>query len=173
MKKAFSGRFCRLVKIDYRDAGTAELHMLVGIMSDSRHGGQILADKCTEYSGSCAVKDTYTIHADQYSVVDEISDRLQRFVSTHSADVDILFEIQFLFIHLVMRLAADKRAFSNSFRLLNGVATFKPVKFYGRLDTSESDSRVFTIDFHHLSDTGLPFDFYIVANCDRSDFRCG
>ena len=67
----------------YCDSGTSELHMLVGIMADTRYGGQILADECTKDSCSCSVKNTYTVHADQYSIVNKISDCLQRFVSTH------------------------------------------------------------------------------------------
>ena len=53
-----------LVKIDYCDSGTAKLYMFVGIVADSRYGSQIVADKCTKYSRSCAVKDTYTVHTD-------------------------------------------------------------------------------------------------------------
>ena len=39
--------------------------MLVCIMTDARYGGQVLADECTEYSGSCSVKDTNAVHADK------------------------------------------------------------------------------------------------------------
>ena len=84
---------------------------------------------------------------------------------------DVLFEAKFLFVHLVMCLAADKGAFCNPFRLGRMIGTFQTVYFYGRFYASKSNSRIFTTDFHHLADACLSFDFYIFSYCNRHYFR--
>ena len=117
------------------------------------------------------MKNTYTVHADQYSIVNKISDCLQRFVSAHPAHIDILFETKFLFVHLVMCLAADKGTFGHAFRLGGRVGAFETVQLNGCLDTSEGDDCILATDFHYLPDAGLTFNFYIFANGDRSHFR--
>ena len=140
-------------------------------MTDARYGGQVLADECTEYSGSCSVKNTYTVHANKDGIVYEISDSLQSLVTTHPPYINILLEIKLLLVHLVMCLTADKRTFGYSFRLGGGVASLQTIQFHRGFNASESDGCIFTIDFHDLSDACLSLDLYVLANSDRYYFR--
>ena len=96
---------------------------------------------------------------------------MQRFVSAHPTHIDILFETKFLFVHLVMCLAADKGTFGYAFRLGGRVGAFETVQLDGCLDTSEGDDCILATDFHYLPDAGLAFNFHIFANGDRSHFR--
>ena len=91
----------------------------VSIMADPRYGREVLADKRTEYSRTCSVKNAHAVHAYQYSIVDKVGDCLQCFIATHTPHIDILFETEFLFVHLIMCLAADKCTLGNPFRLLD------------------------------------------------------
>ena len=65
----------------------------------------------------------------QDSVVDKVSDCLYGFVSSHTSDVDVLFEIQAFFVHLVLRFATYKSRFCYRIVGLGGFRTFQTLAF--------------------------------------------
>ena len=81
------------MELYYRDAGAAELYVLVATACHGRVGLQVLADEGAQDAIACAMQDTYARHAEQYGIVDVVGDSLQRLLATHATHVDVLLEV--------------------------------------------------------------------------------
>ena len=80
-------------------------------MGYSRYGSQVLPDEGAQNTCTRTVQDAYAADSYQDSIIDEIGDCLYGFVSAHTSDIDVLLEIQFLFVHPVLGFAANKSCF--------------------------------------------------------------
>lgn len=69
---------------------------------------EILAYKCAKNTCSGSMQDTYTAYPDKYGIINEISYGLNGFVTSHASHIDILLEVQLLFVHAILRFTADK-----------------------------------------------------------------
>ena len=103
---SFSGAFF-LLKIYNRDAGTAELNMLIGIMCHIRNAAQVLADELSEDSVALAMENSNSWHTYQDGIVNEILNGIQCLIATHTSYIQILMEIGLVGINCLAGLLAD------------------------------------------------------------------
>ena len=85
-----------LLKINYRNAGTAELNMLIGIMRHIWNAAQVLPDELSENSVALAMKNSNSWHTYQDGIVNEILNGIQCFIATHTSYIQILVEVGFM-----------------------------------------------------------------------------
>ena len=97
------------LQIDYRNPGTAELHMFVLEVTYAGHRLQVVADERAQAARTSPGQDTHAEYSQHDGIVDEVGHRLDRLVATHAAHVDVLFELQLLLIHTLLRAGADER----------------------------------------------------------------
>ena len=117
------------------------------------------------------MQNPHTAHAYQYRIINEISHRLNSLIAPHTPDINILLEIQFLFIHPVLRFTAYKSGLGHCICLLGSIRPFQSVSFHISFHQSEHHHGILSVQFHHLPYTGLPLDPYIISRTNRFDFH--
>ena len=75
--------------------------MLVAVLFDIGNSGQILSYKLPQDTCSCAVKNAYTGHADEYGIIYEIGHGIDGFIASHAAHIKVLPEVQLAVIYHV------------------------------------------------------------------------
>ncbi len=84
---------CFLFQIDYGDAGSAELYVLIAGREDVGDGVKILADELAKNAVALAMKDANASDTDEYGIVNEILNGIESLVTTHPSYVKILTEL--------------------------------------------------------------------------------
>ena len=80
-------------EIDYGDAGSAKLHMLVSIVGDIGDGSEVLTDELAQDAVALAMEDAHALHTHEDGIVDEVLHGIERFVATHASHVEVLVEV--------------------------------------------------------------------------------
>ena len=80
-------------EIDYGDAGSAKLHMLVGIVGDIGDSSEVLTDELAQDAVALAMEDAHALHTHEDGIVDEVLHGIERFVATHASHVEVLVEV--------------------------------------------------------------------------------
>ena len=82
------------VQIHYRNACSAELYMLVVEVRNIRDRGQILAYQLSQNTRARTVQDPHSRDTHENGIVDKIGHGTDGLVTSHTTDVDVLFEVQ-------------------------------------------------------------------------------
>ena len=95
-------------EVDDGDAGSAELHMLVGEVANGGHGGEVLADEGAQDAGAGTVENAHTLGANEYGIVDVVLHGLDGLGATHAAHIELLAEVELAPAYAVLRLSAEE-----------------------------------------------------------------
>ncbi len=95
------------LKVNYRDAGTAKLYMLIGIMGHIRDAAQVLTDELSEDTIALSMKDSDSWHSYQDGIINEILYGIQCLIATHTSYIQILVEVGLVGIYRLAGLLAD------------------------------------------------------------------
>ena len=74
-------------------------------MLHKRQCAQILAYEGAQYSVTCTVEYAHAVHIAHNGIIKEIAHSLHSLLATHSANIDILLEIQTFVMQLLLCLA--------------------------------------------------------------------
>ena len=140
--------FCLFSELDHSNTCSAELYVFVVGRDDARHGLQILPNDLPEGSCACAVKDADAGGIDQKSIVDEVGDCLQCFVSSHAPNIYLLSEVKVLLSDAVLRLSAHYHGLGClvAFSFWRKWRGFQSLDIYQRTHYAECDSGLFAFD---------------------------
>ena len=112
--------------------------MLVAVILHAPYRMQVFPDERTQDTRTRAVQDSYPRDTQQDGVVHEVHHRLYGFLAPHAAHVQILLEVQPLFVHRILRLNAQIRGSRSHGRFLRSLGPFQTVQPHVRAHHAES-----------------------------------
>ena len=162
-----------LLKINYRDAGTAELNMLIGIMRHIWNAAQVLTDELAENTIALAMKNSNSWHSYQDGIVNEILNGIQCLIATHTSYIQILVEVGLVGIYRLAGLLADTIRSQVLLALLGliyvfgcGCGVLQSVEAHLGAHAAENSSGSIAVDALYLSYRSQALDSYGIAHLD-------
>lgn len=156
------------IQIYHRNSCSSELYVFVLIVGYPGNTGQVLSYQGAEDTVSCSMKNAYTADAQQDSVVDEVGHGLDGFVSAHTPHVDVVLEVELLFIHVVLCLGADKAACGITL-LDRCIGMLQAVNLDVCLDHTKGHDGGLSADIEYFAHARLPLYLH---NASLSDGLC-
>ena len=102
-------------QFNYRDTGTAKLHVFIVEMLHERQCAQVLAHKSAQYAVTGTMQNAHAVNIAHYGIVKEIAHCLHSLLATHSANINILLEVQTFAMQLLLRLTGEERHLAHLF----------------------------------------------------------
>lgn len=179
LMKRQSGRPGFSLQLYHRDAGTAELHVLVAVGRDIGYGREVLPYHLPEDAVALSVKDANLRRTHENGVVDEVLHLCEGLVGTHPAHVYFLSEMAAVLVDGLARLPTVVESLKLLLLALQrgSVDMLEPPYLHLRADGSEDDYRLLALKRFYPAYGGQALDAHVVAHPDETFrpllFGCG